>query len=298
MKPLNRFGLRVAGLTTVLLLVLFGLYWGGRMLWERWQNRGEESPPALTDEERRRDSDGDGVADLYETSYYATNPNSKDTDGDGMTDLDEILAGRNPAQRDAAAFKPVTGEAVVLGEHSSYTDKYLASLPADIPREEILEHTRLAAFVEANKGPLLPDIAAERLHSTPVTGAEAVAGYLDTISASHNPKITPVTSTDLEVAFREMATARNAAPMQQVISALTQNLSVLFDASAPAEAAELHRKFVAATTALLDNARLLQAVDTDFVGSLIAAKRIEELGGVFQQAAEQVRTLEEKYGLE
>ena len=55
---------------------------------------------------------------------------------------------------------------------------------------------------------------------------------------------------------------------------------------------------IAATTALQINSEGLLNIDQDFVGGLIAAKKIEELGGVFQEMATSVKELETKYGLE
>jgi len=294
MRAVNRLGLRVAGLTALVLVLLFGGYWGVKLL--RRDGTPSEEEKTLTEAERTQDSDGDGVADLYETTYYGTNPGSRDTDGDGTSDLDEILAGRDPNTADQDGLKPPTGEAVT--EQNTYTQKYLASLPTDIPREEILDEPRLSAFVEANKEPILPAIDTVRVQTTTAVGKEAVSAYLDAVSSSHNPAIKPVTSTDLEVAFREQATARNTAPMQQIIASLTGNIAELEKAQSPAETQGLHQRLLAATQGLLDNARLLSAVDADFVGGLIAAKRIEELGAVFQQIAGEVQALETKYGLE
>jgi len=97
MQITNMLGLRVAGVTAVILLVLFGLYWGGRAL--LFPDQGIEPPDtdeSLSLAERTQDSDGDGVADLYETVYYNTDPQRADTDGDGVNDLEEIIAGRDP----------------------------------------------------------------------------------------------------------------------------------------------------------------------------------------------------------
>lgn len=294
MHEVNRLGVRVAGLTAALLLLLFGLYWGARFLLRERAPAARE-PTSLAD--RQRDSDADGVADLYETAYYATNPNGRDTDGDGMSDLDEILAGRDPTQSGPDdADKPPTGEAVAVQD--TFTKQYLASLPADVSREQILDQERLAAFVEARKGTLLSAVPREDLTVTQASGREAVRVYLDAISSAHNERLRAVTSADIETAFRLQVNAQNTEPMETVLASLEGNLTALRAVPVPAEASELHRTLLAATAALLENTRMLRTIDADFVGGLIAAKRIEELGGVFQETAADVAALEKQYGLE
>lgn len=292
MRDINRLGLRVVGVTIVLFLIVFGLYWGGRAL----LNRGiDDTPLSLT--ERQRDTDGDGVADLYEELYYNTNPDNKDSDGDGTSDLDEILAGRDPAAAGPEdESRPATGELVTTQD--TFTKKYLASLPTDIARDDILNQSRLTVFVEANKGELLPVIPPETLKFTTEEGAAAVKTYLDATSAAIRQDIKPVTSTDLEAAFRLQVNSGSAESMQTIIASLENNLTLFKATAAPAEVRDIHTRLVAATQALLDNARLLRNIDNDFVGGLIAARKIEELGGVYQTLAADIQALEQKYDLE
>ena len=44
----------------------------------------------------KSDSDADGLSDWTEISIYSTDPNKADTDGDGFWDLAEITAGKSP----------------------------------------------------------------------------------------------------------------------------------------------------------------------------------------------------------
>lgn len=44
----------------------------------------------LTEEERTRDTDGDGLSDYYETESYGTDPQKTDTDDDGLSDREEL----------------------------------------------------------------------------------------------------------------------------------------------------------------------------------------------------------------
>ena len=147
MRALNVFGFRIAGITAALLFILFGLYWGGKQLLRRDR---EPLPVSLSEEEKTRDRDNDGIADLYEGRFYATNPTAADTDGDGRGDLQEITDGRNPTVAGENDYvKPPTGQQVVAPE--TYTQRYLAQLPAEVPREDILQQDRVRAFVDAQR---------------------------------------------------------------------------------------------------------------------------------------------------
>ena len=293
MEDANRLGLRVAGVTALVFTVLAGLYFGGRTLLQR----GDTTPSPLSETQRSRDRDGDGVADLYETNFYNTDPDKADTDGDGTSDLDEIIAGTDPTRAGPGdEQKPATGSAVT--QQDTYTQLYLATLPDDIPRDQILDQARITAFVEQNKGELLPPLAEGRHKTTEAEGAEAIEAYLDSISSVHNPAIRPVTSSDLEAAFRLQVNGQDTGPMDGVVENLTGNVAILEEVAAPAEASQLHRTLLTASVELHKNAVALRNVNQDFIGGLIAARKIEELGAVFNQIASEIQALEIKYGLE
>lgn len=48
-----------------------------------------------------KDTDGDGLADIYEASYSGTSQTEKDTDGDGLYDGDEIIMKLDPTKADS-----------------------------------------------------------------------------------------------------------------------------------------------------------------------------------------------------
>ncbi|MFH1353857.1 MAG: hypothetical protein ABIH36_01090 [bacterium] len=297
MKAINRLGLQVAGITAVVLAVLFGLYWGGRALFLKDKEAPEQGAGEEQLAQQQKDSDGDGVADLFETTYYKTDPNNPDTDGDGVSDLDEIVAGRDPlipGPNDES--KPATGSQVT--EAKTFTQRYLAGLPDDAAREDILDQAKLRAFVEANRGTLMPTITADMIMTTQEAGKGAVATYLDNISSTHNNSLKEITSADIEAAFRLQVNDQNKQPMSDIVTALTNNVTTLKAVATPAEAVDMHLKLIAASQALRDNADLLSRVDQDFVGALIAAQNIEDLGAVFRELASEVKALEGKYGLE
>ncbi|MCX6878664.1 MAG: hypothetical protein NTW21_33360 [Verrucomicrobia bacterium] len=57
---------------------------------------------SLDDVTKGGDSDGDGIPDLWETTYFGdlSHDGTADTDGDGLTDLQEFTAGTNPTLAD------------------------------------------------------------------------------------------------------------------------------------------------------------------------------------------------------
>jgi len=80
------------------------------------------------------------------------------------------------------AVEPFAGEE--LTGVRSYTQEYLATLPADVSREKILDKGQLDAFVAEVRGELLPDISSERIQILEPTNAETVGRYFKAISSS------------------------------------------------------------------------------------------------------------------
>lgn len=296
MNPINAMGLKVAGLTSVVMLLLGGLFFAGKY----GINQYRQGPPAQLAQETipetaRTDSDGDNLPDQFEP-VYRTDTTKADTDGDGVGDYDEITQGRDPAVAGSQdVIKPPTGSAVV--DPVTYTQRYLASLPNDITREDILDKTRLEAFVNVNKGPLLPAQPTSPIQGTPASGKEAIKTYLDQISSTHNPALTNVTSDDIQQAFTVQLTD-NGQALTTLTQQLEKNLTSLQPVAVPQEAAALHTKILLATEALLTNVRLLGTMKTDFVAGLVGSKNIEELGTIWQEIAAEVTALEVKYKLE
>jgi hypothetical protein len=297
MNRTNIMGLKVVGITAAVFVVLFALYWGGRTLLTSEDEQagiGMSLDQPLSLEEKTRDSDGDGMADLYETEFYRTDPERADTDGDGMSDRDEIIAARDPlVPGPNDEIKPATGSKIT--KIDTFTRKYLASLPEDAARSDVLDQVRLEAFIEQNRGDLLPEVS---IKTSAEEGKEAVAAYLDAVSSTHNDDMGAVTSTDIEAAFRLLVNTQDTQPMQRIVDILKNNVAVLEAVAAPAEVADLHTSMVAATKSLQANSELVLFVNQDFVGGLIGAKNIEDLGEVFQKMSEQIKGLEDKYGLE
>ena len=67
----------------------------------------EEGVPVDVPVDPNKDTDGDGIKDIYETNtgtYVSaedtgTNPEKVDSDGDGFSDGEELAAGANPTSR-------------------------------------------------------------------------------------------------------------------------------------------------------------------------------------------------------
>lgn len=299
MQPVNRLGIRVAIITLVFLGIIYGIYRGVRAFWFTPQTNSISSPqPSLTTGDQTDDSDQDGLADLLE-NVYATDPIQADSDGDGTLDGAEVVSGRDPAVAgpndklvDTATGKPTVKTA-------TYTGTYLASLPPDLPQSEILSKARVEAFVQENKGKLLPDIAPESIKTTTDSGKQAISTYLDSISSAHNPALAAVTSADIETAFRAYhADPQGSKELQAIYDKLRKNVSTLQNVAAPQEAKEIHMRLLAASMALASNVQLLLGEPQDFIGSLIGAKNIEDLGPVFAKIGEDIATLQKKYNIE
>lgn len=298
MNHLNRLGLKAVGLTTSVLVVIFGIYWGIRTVFF-----SPDAPLQLVRQETAThqplpDADGDGLPDTYE-NMYQTDPQRGDTDGDGIYDRAEIAAGTDPTiPSPGDEVKPSTGESVqqVAGA-KTFTQQYLATLPTDAAREDILDQTRLEAFVATNRAELLPSVSAGTVQTTTDAGATAIQTYLDTIGSSHNKQIHNVTNGMIEEAFKAQLQL-NPEPLNTIVTQLEQNVKVLKTIPAPAEVADMHEKLIRATTALHANVMALRDINQDFVGGLIATKNIDELGTIFQEIATSVKELEAKYELQ
>lgn len=290
MNDLNRLGIRIVIIvfTTVLLVaaIAYGIQW--------FLNRSDTESATESEQvaQARADSDNDGLPDLFENIYH-TDPEVIDTDNDGLSDYEELGVGRDPAipgPNDVS--KPPTGENII--EPNTFTGKYLATLPTDAAREEVLSQDRLEAFVELNRGQLLPTLPPESVKTTPATGKDAITAYLDAISSTQNEQIISVSNDDIEAALAAQLQL-NKDLMDQVIAKLAANITALQTVPAPTEVVTLHTKLLQASEALHTNVQSLRTIDADFVGGLIASKNIDELGAVFQDIGQQIIALETKY---
>ena len=301
MQSTNRLGIIVAAISIVSVLLVFGVIMGVRTLLTKQPEPTPTPPvtavqPAATTQPEIADRDNDGLADNFEP-IYRTDPNNPDTDGDGTSDGDELALLRDPlipGPDDTLAGLTETGEL----DTTTYTGRYLALLPTAASREDILSRERIEAFIASEQGELLPTIDIATITTSDATGEVAISEYLAAISASHNAELTAVSSEDITEAFRQSQAGSSSQALTTVADQLTKNLAVLKAVEPPVEVLELHQTLLAASQALLTNVQLLENMRSDFIGGLIGAKSIEELGPTFQDIAEQIIALETKYNLE
>lgn len=295
MTPINKLGILVALITVVVLLMLFGAWWGVKKYWfDPLSQRAAATPQSTGDLEA--DRDGDGLSDLVE-NLYKTDPDKADTDNDTVSDGEEIRLGRNPLL--AEGVTAGVGD-ILLGSQvkdiSTFTGKYLASLPEDTPREEVLSKEKLEAFVNVNKGELLPTLPAGLIKTSKETGQAETRAYLDQVSPAQNAKLHIVSNEEIEKAWRAAYVNNQPEAINEVITKLLANARTLEAVAAPKNLVELHTKLIAASHALVNNAERLRDMNRDFVGGLIGAKNIEDLAPVFQEIEAEIDRLDKAIG--
>ncbi len=302
MNSVNRIGLIAAGSIFTVFLIGYGIYVGLHALFPAPipTPTPSSNPSQVLNTSKSAtidtDTDGDSLPDLIESSYLA-DPTKPDTDGDGTTDGDEIALERDPTKAGPDDPLPSASELAKKQQTLSFTDRYLATLPSNADQAQVLNKQRIEAFIVDEQKQLLPDIPASSLKTTSKSGKEAVQAYLDGISSQHNTAIKPVTSDEIEEAFRLYYSNNSPESLQTLIQTLEQNVRLLKTVETPAETLELHKKLIAASQALVDNTKLLQNMSKDFVGGLMGAKNIEDLGPIFQDIGKQVQAFEVKYNL-
>lgn len=298
-SSVNRLGVIVAVISALAVLLVFGIIIGVRALFSNREVAVTPTPLPVTvagQQVTSPDSDNDGLTDDVE-SIYRTDPNNPDTDTDGTNDGDELLQLRDPITAGPNDTLADINEAGDI-DTSTYTGRYLATLPKDASQAEVLSSDRLQTFINKERGATAIEAFTPTIKTTTDSDAEAVETYLNEISASHNTEIAAVTSDDITNAFTVYLQQRDSQDLDDIAEKLDSNLKLLRAVPAPAEAADLHKTLLAASQALLENVKLLQGITDDFIGGLVGAKNIEELGTTFQGIADQVSDLETTYNLQ
>lgn len=289
MQHINRLGLQAAGLTAIGVLIVGTVYWGLHAVWVSHttaQAIPKTASPTL-------DPTYGQVADQLQNLPPAQQ-STVDSDGDGIPDSQEINQGQNPRVAGIQGEnRPNLGSQVT--DLSTYTNRYLSQLPENTDAKDIFTKDRLEAWVDLNKGELLPALPPNSFKTSTDKGKEAVRKYLDSISPDQNKNLQPVSNQDIEQAMAQQFQAKTDA-LQAIVDKLTKNVQILESVVVPAEVAPLHTKMLQASISLLNNTKLLQNVTPDFVGSLVGSKNIEDLAPVFQDIATQVSQLDQKYG--
>ncbi len=313
MDPRPRTALRATAAVLAVLLLGYG-FWSF-VGWRRAQLRQAAPtvapdvapPPAATSTPTpaalllpqpaaHRDTDLDGLPDNLET-IYRTDPANKDTDGDGHLDGSEVANGYDPTI-------PSPNDKITLPTPApagpTFTDQYFDRVGLPPSRENLFKagSAELDEFIaRVNARGFLPDVPDADITVVSAAGKRAVETYLDAVSSKHNTRLTPVDAGAIDRAFRALTETKNAQPLEDLLAAINRNADELRRAPVPREAVSLHTQYLAATLALRQNIELLKNYQSDFVGVLVAASRIDTIAGVFQSVEEGIRTLEKKYGI-
>lgn len=240
------------------------------------------------------DSDQDGLPDALE-AIYRTDSANRDTDGDGHLDGSEVANGYDPTIQSP-------NDKITIPTPSptgpTFTQQYFDRVGLPPSRENLAASGELDEFIAiVNARGFLPAVRDDELHVVGAAGRAAVSTYLDTVSPKHNAQLVKVSPTDVDRAFRTLIERADPATLDGLSATLTTNADLLRGAPVPGEALALHKQYLAATLSLKENVEMLKNYQTDFVGVLVAASRIDNLSGVFRAVEEGIRELERQYGL-
>jgi len=298
MNPTNKLAIKTVIIAAIIMVLLYGAYLGLRNLVENYRKNSQPQTnnKAITNEAVEKDTDQDGLPDAVE-NIFKTNPNQADSDSDGTTDGDEVAQKRDPslAGPDDDLVKAVSTN---IPPEDTYTYKYLQQIPNANSPADLFDQQKIEQFITQVRGDLLPKLPAGAVKTNSEAGKDAVQKYLESISSQHNSEIKAVSSSDIEQAFRQNYLNQQPGLINDVVATLEKNYSTLEAITTPQETAALHEKLLSASQALINNAHLLQNSNNDLVGALLGAKNIQDLGPIFTEISDQIKSLESKYGLQ
>lgn len=204
-----------------------------------------------------------------------------------------------PLQSNEPVLTEELSQAIDTAEHTlaGYTKKYVESLPKDITKEQVLDQKKIEEFVDTNRQPLLPELTVGTLKTTTTTGKAAIQKYLDSISPTQNKDIAIVTGDMITQALEKQQSSEELEAMVPIRASIEKNLGIFTNIKAPKEAQDLHTKLLRATTSLLNNITLLQNMRNDLVGGLMGQKNLADLNAVFTDIGNQILSLETKYDI-
>lgn len=246
------------------------------------------------------DSDHDGLSDAME-AIYKTDPNNPDTDGDGYKDGSEVNNGYDPTI--PSPNDKISGSLKLSSQSplpaANYTQQYANQTGTTPTVDSLLQNEdQMNQFInETNARGILPVILDSDLTIIKATGKSAINTYLDTLSVGTNKSLSAVDTKNITDAFTVLVQTGNSAQLDAVIAKIRNNLAVFQKTSVPEEAKELHKKYLGAVTALLNNAEALKNYKNDYVGTLVAASRLEGLRAIFTEIQADIKNLEKKYNI-
>lgn len=249
------------------------------------------------------DSDQDGLSDAIET-LYKTDPNNPDSDGDGYKDGDEIANGYDPllkSPNDKIKRSGVNANTATspLPSPPTFTQQFINKTGITPTKENLLTNeTQVNQFInETNARGVLPIILDSDIKIINTSGKIAIVKYLDTLSLVKNPKLKPITPEQITAAFKTLTEKSDPTQLNKIITDLENNATIFRAVEVPKEATELHKKYLSAVLALLDDTRMLKNYKADYVSALVAASRLEGLKPVFTEVEDDIKVLETKYGI-
>lgn len=261
MNSINSLGIRIAGITLICVLVGFGIWKGIEIGLSQYNapvpTVTPSAPPAPTA--------------------------VPDTAGSPIT----------PQLQQEISRVVDTAQSTLTG----YTKKYIESLPENTDKGKLLDPKKLEDFVNANKGVLLPELFVGTVQTTTATGKQAIQTYLDSISPTQNTAIKPVTGDTITTGLAKQASEEDPKALSPIRESIESNFNLLKQVKTPKESLGLHTKLLQATLALMNNVKLLQGMQTDFVGGLIGQKNLADLNAVFTDIGTQILALETKYNI-
>lgn len=260
MNTINKVGVRIAGITLGLVIVLFGLWKGASYLFTSIPNSPQLTP----------------------------------TPSPSQLVLAPTPVGTVPPQLQQQISPYTESVEKSLG---TYTKKYLATLPPEAARSQVLDQKTLEKFIEDNKGPLLPQLPEGTIKTSTSSGKSAIQNYLDSISPTHNTKIQTVTGDMITTALEKQMSEEDVQALGPIRASVEKNFETFRSVTVPKETLGLHTKLLQVTKSMIDNIALLQSMQQDFIGGLIGHKKITELDSVFNDISNQILALEKKYNL-
>lgn len=265
MDTINRLGIRIIGITVVILLAAF-LGWKGVLygISSFRSSKVSVSPSPLL------------------TPTIVNTPT--------LPSPSPIL--NSELEQELSVFANTLNKTLV-----GYTKEYVESLPADVPREQVLDQKNLQSFIDSHKGILLPELPPGTVKISNIGGKNAIRAYLDAISSSHNKEIAVVTGDAILTALDKQQRGEELEALVPIRSALEKNFSLFSAVQAPKEVTELHTKLLQATQSLINNTKLLQEMRNDVVAGLIGQRNLTDLNVVFSDIASQIVALETKYDI-
>lgn len=234
-------------------------------------------------QESTYERDSFSALDLIQNAPHSTSGAPKNEEGDDEENEEDNFA---PAQ-----YPP-----------DSWTARYAEEMGVELTRAAIRDSLKyqpelVKRFIEHHAADtVLPEIPEGVLTITEERGKDAIARYLQQISVNHNRDLHPVEKSSIVSGFsRATQPLPSFTELEAILLTLSSNIETLEAIPVPQEALQLHRTYLSATMALFLYTKDLRTYHDDPVGALMAAVRIDKLQDVYNEAADLIAELENRY---